>query len=181
MVIARVCASNGYRVVEATDGEDALRLTKAMSGSINLVVTDVDMPGLSGLELATEIRLMLPRVPVCFVSGRELPSGALADAENSGRTAFLMKPFDLAELLRVIRSLLKDQTVREGSRSWYSTYERVCRTSGGRPARRSNRLVQGGERCARGNRVATLVRSRPCSLPQPRCGPASAFAHRRGR
>lgn len=120
MVIARVCSSNGYRVVEATDGEDALRLARAMPGTIDLVVTDVDMPGLSGLELATQLRLMLPRLPACFVSGRELPPGALADAEKSGRTAFLMKPFDLAELLLVIRSLLKNQGVREGSRRLYS-------------------------------------------------------------
>ena len=121
MVIARVCASNGYRVVEATDGEDALRLARAMAGTIDLVVTDVDMPGLSGLQLATELRLMLPRLPACFVSGRDLPAGALADAEKSGRTAFLMKPFDLAELLLVIRTLLKNQGVREGSRHLYSS------------------------------------------------------------
>ena len=92
-----------------------------MPGTIDLVVTDVDMPGLSGLELATELRLMLPRLPACFVSGRELPPGALADAEKSGRTAFLMKPFDLAELLLVIRTLLKNQGVREGSRRLYSS------------------------------------------------------------
>ena len=119
MVIARVCSSNGYRVVEATDGEDALWLARAMPGAIDLVVTDVDMPGLSGLELATQLRLMLPRLPACLVSGRELPPGALADAEKSGRTAFLMKPFDLTELLVVIRTLLKNQGVREGSRHLY--------------------------------------------------------------
>lgn len=141
MVIARVCTSNGYRVVEATGGEDALRLTRAMPGAIDLVVTDVDMPGLSGLELATELRLMLPRLPVCFVSGRELPPGSLADAEKSGRTSFLRKPFDLAELLRVIRSLLKDQTVREGSRRLYSSDVLIGpRTSEGRSARIGRRL-----------------------------------------
>lgn len=119
-LIVRVCKANGYRVIEATSGEEALRLAGEERGLIDILVTDVDLPGISGPELATDIRLTRPRLPVCFISGRELPHGALADAERSGRTAFLMKPFDLVELVSVIRGLLEDRAVREGGCNRYS-------------------------------------------------------------
>ncbi|MFN2398169.1 MAG: response regulator [Gemmatimonadaceae bacterium] len=165
MVIARVCASNGYRVAEATDGDDALRSARALSGAIDLVVTDVDMPGLSGLELATELRLMLPRLPVCFVSGRELPAGALADAEKAGSTAFLMKPFDLAELLLVIRSLLRNQGVREGSPRLYCADERIGRAHPLAAARKSRRAASGVSRVAGRDRVASTESNTPFQAP----------------
>jgi DNA-binding response OmpR family regulator len=118
-LIVQVCKANGYRVIEATSGEEALRLAGEEEGMFDVLVTDVDMPGISGLELATNIRLTRPRLRVCFISGRDLPPGALAKAERSGRTAFLMKPFDLIELVAVIRALLEDRGVREGSRERY--------------------------------------------------------------
>lgn len=119
-LIVRVCRANGYRVIEATSGEEALRLAGEERGLIDVLVTDVDMPGISGPELATDIRLTRPRLPVCFVSGRELPLCVLAEAERAGRAAFLLKPFDLIELVAVIRGLLEDRGVREGGRNRYS-------------------------------------------------------------
>lgn len=119
-LIVRACKANGYRVIEASSGEEALRLAREEQGLIDVLVTDVDIPGISGPELVTDIRLTRPRLPVCFISGRELPLGALADAERSGRTAFLMKPFDLVELLAVVRGLFEDRGVRESRRSIYS-------------------------------------------------------------
>lgn len=72
-LIVRVCKANGYRVIEATSGEEDRRLAEEERGLIDVLVTDVDMPGISGLELATDVRLTQPRLPVCFISGRELP------------------------------------------------------------------------------------------------------------
>ena len=129
LVVARICAANGYRVIEATDAADALRLAGASLGAIDLLVTDVDMPGMSGLELATELRKLMPGLPVCLVSGRDLDSGALVDLERRGRTAFLTKPFDLAELLVVIRSLLEDRRVRENRREHAKQSKRYGDTS----------------------------------------------------
>lgn len=56
-LILRVCEANGYRVIEAASGEDALRLAGAVRGLIDILVTDVDMPGMSGLELVSVLKL----------------------------------------------------------------------------------------------------------------------------
>jgi PAS domain S-box-containing protein len=96
---------NGYTVLEAKDGEDALRVAKNHAGTIDLTVTDVVMPHLGGAKLAAQLTSTHPSMKVLFVSGYAestvLRHGAI-DVTNS----FLQKPFGLKTLAAKIRQVL---------------------------------------------------------------------------
>ncbi len=96
---------NGYTVLEAKDGEDALRVAKHHTGTIELMVTDVVMPHLGGAKLAAQLTSIRPNLKVLFVSGYAestvLRHGAI-DVTNS----FLQKPFGLKSLAAKIRQVL---------------------------------------------------------------------------
>jgi CheY-like chemotaxis protein len=101
-----VLAEAGYEVVEAETPERALELAGGTTEPIDLVVTDVVMPGMNGRELADELRRRQPDLRVLFTSGYTddvvLSNGAL----QSG-TGFLQKPFGVDELQRKVRELLE--------------------------------------------------------------------------
>jgi two-component system cell cycle sensor histidine kinase/response regulator CckA len=104
-LIAQVLAMRGYRVIAASGGEAALDLVAGHDGPLDLLITDVVMPGLSGPELAERLANRFPADRVLFVSGYTdddvLRRGVLA------RTAHLLsKPFTGAELLARVRQLL---------------------------------------------------------------------------
>ena len=96
---------NGYTVIEAKDGEDALRVAKNHAGTIELMVTDVVMPRLGGTKLAAQLASTRPDMKVLFVSGYAestvLRHGAI-DVTNS----FLQKPFGLKSMATKIRQIL---------------------------------------------------------------------------
>jgi two-component system, cell cycle sensor histidine kinase and response regulator CckA len=96
---------HGYTVIEARDGEDALRVAKNHSGTIEVMVTDVVMPHLGGAKLAAQLVAPRPAMKVLFVSGYAestvLRHGAI-DVTNS----FLQKPFGLKSLAAKIRQVL---------------------------------------------------------------------------
>jgi two-component system cell cycle sensor histidine kinase/response regulator CckA len=95
----------GYTVIPATDGADALRLFTEHDGAIDLVVTDVVMPGLSGRELVGRLRIMSPELPVLFVSGYT-EEGVHKQGVLEPGTAYLEKPFAPETLLRKMREAL---------------------------------------------------------------------------
>ncbi|MBL8978414.1 MAG: PAS domain S-box protein [Gemmatimonadetes bacterium] len=88
----RVLEDVGYTVLEAADGPEALRLTERWEGDIDLVVTDVIMPGMSGQELSARLRASRPWLRIMYVSGYTddtiLQHGTLLP-----NTSFLQKPF----------------------------------------------------------------------------------------
>ena len=96
---------NGYTVIEAKDGQDALHVAKNHSGTIDLMITDVVMPHLGGAKLAAQLASTHPTLKVLFVSGYAentvLRHGAI-DVTNS----FLQKPFGLKSLAVKIRQTL---------------------------------------------------------------------------
>lgn len=97
----------GMHVLEAADGNDGL--ARARFESPDLVLTDVDMPGLNGFELAEALRLheRTRTIPLIFLSGESAPADE-ARAVGLGALAYVTKPFDptaLAEL--VARALLQ--------------------------------------------------------------------------
>jgi len=102
MTIHACLAPLGYRLAVATDGAEALGMD--MDG-IDLLVTDVVMPGLSGGSLAARLREARPDLPVLFVSGYE-PGLLFPDGLPHGRSGFLQKPFTTEDLARAVRSLL---------------------------------------------------------------------------
>jgi len=96
----------GYRVVEAASGEDAMVFVDQTREEIDLLFTDVVMPGMTGEELAAELRRERPDLKVLYASGYTRDA-----IMHSGRlqpgVALLQKPFNLAELARKLRDVLE--------------------------------------------------------------------------
>jgi two-component system cell cycle sensor histidine kinase/response regulator CckA len=104
--IARVTLeSQGYSVLEADGAEAALAIVRQASPSIDLLVTDIWMPGIRGRELAVKILQQLPHIGVLFISGFSNPAGV--HEALSVPNDFLEKPFTPQELIARVESLLK--------------------------------------------------------------------------
>jgi len=108
-LIVGVLASQGYTVVEATRGEEALRLCKARRGAIDLAVLDVVMPEMSGPDLAREIAPSCPGMRLLYISGYTDEAVLHHGIPQSG-VAFLQKPFLPDALLRKVREVLDART-----------------------------------------------------------------------
>jgi PAS domain S-box-containing protein len=106
---ATVLERYGYRVIEARDGTAALDAAAAHDGPIDLLLTDVIMPGLNGRQLADRFAAVHPEARVLFMSGYAGEALSAQGALNSS-VAFLAKPFLPAELARRVRAVLDDPT-----------------------------------------------------------------------
>jgi CheY-like chemotaxis protein len=102
---ASALSSQGYRVLEAGGGDEALALAARHPGPIHLLVTDVVMPGTDGPALARRLRAARPGTPVLFISGFAEQAMLAAELEATGGS-FLAKPFAIADLARAARELL---------------------------------------------------------------------------
>ena len=117
-VIGRTLRSHGYTVLEAEHGEHALHVALDHAGEIQLCLTDVVMPHMSGRELARELAILRPATKILFMSGYTASefedSGPAERSPASGQgpqstelpRAFLQKPFTPSVLLRKIRDVL---------------------------------------------------------------------------
>lgn len=95
----------GYRVLEAHDGPSALRLLERPDTRVNLLFSDVVMPGMSGWELVREVRERWPEVAVLFTSGYPRDHD---QAGSQGRAvALLPKPFTRSDLATAVRTALE--------------------------------------------------------------------------
>jgi PAS domain S-box-containing protein len=100
----RLLERNGFEVLEARDGAEALLRFEEHAGHVHLVITDLAMPVLGGVALVRELRARRHDLPVLLVSGfRELEAEALQFGDS---TRFLAKPFLGEELLDAVRRLL---------------------------------------------------------------------------
>jgi PAS domain S-box-containing protein len=104
-LFAELLVSKGYDVLRASNGVEALELVSAYEGPLDLLVTDVMMDKMGGLELSERLGKTRPGLRTIFISGyseeKVLPAGV------SGRTStFLAKPFRSDELLRAVRAML---------------------------------------------------------------------------
>jgi two-component system cell cycle sensor histidine kinase/response regulator CckA len=95
----------GYRVVEATNGEEGVRIATELRGAIDLVITDVVMPVMGGRELSTRLLAMWPQMKILFTSGYT-DDTILAEATMQPGTSFIQKPFTPDSLLPVVRAML---------------------------------------------------------------------------
>jgi CheY-like chemotaxis protein len=105
-------ARNGYRVLEATNGEEGLRIATAHAGGLSLVVTDVVMPVMGGRELAARLLATSPNLPILFTSGYTDDS-IVNDTATHPATSFIQKPFTPESLLGAIRDMLDRSGARE--------------------------------------------------------------------
>ncbi len=101
----RLLTGLGYRVLVAGSGEEGLALARKTPQRIDLLVTDVVMPGMTGEELAGQLRRARPDIRVLFISGYAEDSDAIERALREG-DAFLPKPFTVSSLARHVREVL---------------------------------------------------------------------------
>lgn len=102
---AQLLETLGYRVLQASSAEEALRLVGASREKLDLLLTDVVMPGMSGRELADALQSRGPGLKVLFQSGYPAEV-ALRGGIVQAKRAFLQKPFTLEALSRKIRAVL---------------------------------------------------------------------------
>jgi len=97
-LISTVLEEPGYTVLAAADGYEALRIL--VERAVDLLITDVKMPGISGFELARQAKLMRPRLHVIYLSGHDSMT-----KRTGGPTygVLLRKPVRPAELLEIIQ------------------------------------------------------------------------------
>jgi two-component system cell cycle sensor histidine kinase/response regulator CckA len=100
-----ILSQNGYKVLEARDGHEALRVCQEYPEPIHLLLTDVVMPGLSGRELAEQLALSHPKMKILYMSGYTDDTIIHHGLLEPG-TAFLQKPFSPAALTHKLREVL---------------------------------------------------------------------------
>jgi signal transduction histidine kinase len=103
----RLLERQGYTVLEARHGADALRLVEESGRPIDLVVTDLVMPEMGGKELAERLRVHRPGLKVLFMSGYT-EKAITADGVMPPKTGFVEKPFTVEQLMRRLRELLDE-------------------------------------------------------------------------
>lgn len=96
----------GHHVLLAYDAEMALRLIKSDGESISLVVSDIILPGLNGIELCKSIRLRHPGIPILMLTALGTTDDKL-EGFDAGADDYMTKPFDFRELLARIGVLLR--------------------------------------------------------------------------
>jgi len=97
--------SGGYTVLEARDGTEALKLAQAHTGTIDLLVTDMVMPGMTGKDLSVKIQEKRKGLQVIFMSGYS-EYHAVESAHSDPTLRLLSKPFSRAVILRAVRDVL---------------------------------------------------------------------------
>ena len=104
--VRRLLESQGYTVLEAKDAADAIRLYDHNASGIDLVLTDVTMPGMSGYEMVQQLRERTPGLRVLFMSGfAEKFTGS--NGAVGGDTGYVQKPFSVKTLMQRLREVLE--------------------------------------------------------------------------
>jgi two-component system, cell cycle sensor histidine kinase and response regulator CckA len=106
-LVAEMLESSGYTVLQAADGPSALELLRRHSGGLDLLVTDVVMPGMSGPEVAQAVTSMRPGTEVLYTSGYTDSQIDHHGVLEPG-IAFLQKPFSWDDLTRKVRGVLDE-------------------------------------------------------------------------
>jgi CheY-like chemotaxis protein len=104
-ILKRILEEQGYQVLSASTGEEALSMSLDLERDIKLMITDVVMPQMSGRELAERVLALRPTLPVLFMSGYTddaiVRHGLLDETLN-----FIQKPFDSPTMARKVREIL---------------------------------------------------------------------------
>jgi two-component system cell cycle sensor histidine kinase/response regulator CckA len=111
-VVMRTLQAEGYEVLGAREGGEALRELEEVGGAVNLVLTDIVMPGMGGRQLAAELSRKYRRIPIVWMSGHARES-ELQRGELSRDEPFLQKPVTADMLLETVAQVIeKNATVR---------------------------------------------------------------------
>jgi DNA-binding response OmpR family regulator len=101
----RILVREGYQVLTAPTGHDAIGLLRTPSSTIDLVLLDIGLPDVSGIDLCARLRELFPAMPVVVVTGAAGPEEA-AELRNLGITRFFCKPIAIDQLIAALRSSL---------------------------------------------------------------------------
>jgi len=105
ITLSQILSKHGYKVQAFTDSMEAMRFFKEKPGAIDLVITDMTMPGITGSQLAREMLSIRPELPVILCTGySDLIS--IESAREAGILAYLQKPVMMSTLLQTIRQQL---------------------------------------------------------------------------
>ncbi len=104
-VTAKALRRHGYQVIEAAEGEEALKIARQRQGSVHLLLTDVVMPGMSGNEVAASLRKSRPETKVLFTTGY-ISNTSIHRALLGDDAHLLRKPFSPKQLLLAVRQAL---------------------------------------------------------------------------
>ncbi len=105
-LIKNILETSGYGILEADNGQTALQTLKSWGGKVDLIITDIIMPEMSGQELGKQIQAFYPNIKILYMSGysEELTQG---DKLQLSDINFIQKPFTPAQLLKKINQIFK--------------------------------------------------------------------------
>lgn len=127
-VLNTLLVAGGHEVVAATDGTDALKILRQTR--IDLVLSDIVMEPMSGMELLRKVRIEFPRLPVILLTGCSSLNTA-SEALSLGVFDYLMKPINIAELQEVVKHALEATTTDViATKSSTADYEKLYRLGG---------------------------------------------------
>jgi PAS domain S-box-containing protein len=110
-IVVAMLADFGYRVLEADSGQAALEIAATHPSPIELLLTDLVMPGLSGRETAEQVRALVPGIRVLYMSGYTDDVVVRAGAAFDTGTGFIQKPFGAKDLALSVRDVLEVELV----------------------------------------------------------------------
>jgi two-component system, cell cycle sensor histidine kinase and response regulator CckA len=110
-LVSAILTSRGYTVLSARLPQEAQRIAETHQGKIDLLLTDVIMPGMSGAELAKRIGKRIPGIKVIFMSGY-IDDSVVRQGISENEAAFLQKPFTPLSLAKKVREVLDGTAVR---------------------------------------------------------------------
>ncbi|HEY9909039.1 MAG TPA: response regulator [Thermosynechococcaceae cyanobacterium] len=128
-VVTRMLQSAGYQVLQAATGEEGLQL--AVEQSPDLVILDVQLPGLSGFEVCHRLKSnpATTSIPVLHLSATFVASRDKAQGLDSGADGYLAQPVEPIELIATVRSLLRVRQAEEAAltlaREWQTTFDSI--------------------------------------------------------
>lgn len=103
-LISDILADSEYTLYTASDAEDALKIIA--SKHIDILITDITMPGLSGVELAEQAYRHSPDIKIVFMSGLStLPEESLSRAQDLPSFKFLHKPFSISAMISLLEQI----------------------------------------------------------------------------
>jgi len=112
-LVSTVLRSAGYQVLECGNGKEALKMFRENEHRVGLVLTDLVMPQMSGVEMAEKLRAMNPLMRIIFMSGYA-DDAVLRHVHVEAGTPFIQKPFSAAKLLEMVREVLNRRAAGTG-------------------------------------------------------------------
>jgi two-component system, NtrC family, response regulator AtoC len=110
LVLAAMLKKEGYEVTSASDGQEALQILR--SGPVSVVITDLKMPRIDGMELLDRVSSEYPDIPVIIITAHGTVATAV-EALKKGALDYITKPFELEELKSVVSKAIKTRNLKE--------------------------------------------------------------------